>query len=52
VSEAIRSDLNGIVIEIGNAPLNPIQLGSYVKPLGHSYRYQSSQRAAAQSIRS
>src|SRR5712664_1265778 len=32
VSEAIRSDLNGIVIEIGNAPLNPIQLGSYVKP--------------------
>ena len=28
----MRSDFNGIVIEIGNAPRNPIQSGSYVKP--------------------
>src|SRR6516225_3685768 len=32
MSEAMRSDLNGIVSEIGNAPRNPIQSASYVKP--------------------
>ena len=25
----MRSDFNGIVVEIGNAPRNPIQSGSY-----------------------
>src|SRR5712671_3374382 len=32
MSEAMRSDLNGMVTEIGNAPRNPIQSASYVKP--------------------
>ena len=27
----MRSDFNGIVVEIGNAPRSPIQLGSYMK---------------------
>src|SRR6516165_8959306 len=31
VSGAMGSDCNGIVIEIGNAPLSAIQFGSYVK---------------------
>src|SRR6476619_5463776 len=31
ISEAMRSDLNGIVTEIGNAPRKAIQSGSYEK---------------------
>src|SRR5262249_18056419 len=31
-SEEMPGDLDGIVIEIGNAPRNSIQLGSYVSP--------------------
>jgi hypothetical protein len=32
MSEEMRGDFSGIVIEIGNAPRNSIQLESYVKP--------------------